>query len=351
MAVSFGLTRHDTTQWRTQPHDFEESLLTLPTWCDVCEDVVWGLFKPCVQCKKCGYVAHSECQQFVAIACEATKAKRSSETSNIQDQQRTHPKAALPDVHVGSHGLLAYLSTEDVKKKVVAFNAAANKENIDLIDDGDGKQFKGYIRVTLNLTRPIRVASSDLSPYFNNQSPEGTETTPTPSPALTSCTSSSRFFRSSSSSGGSSGPLSPFDTETSFYLPKNVSKGLFVTSATTSQEVISILLRKFKVVSNPRKFALYETDLQSGSKRRLRRFEEPLALKLLWGGDNTNLILSLEEFNRDDHFNWAEFTQVELENFLKILIREEEEATELISRKFEKEKEDLLARIALLEAP
>jgi hypothetical protein len=29
-------------------------------------------------------------------------------------------------------------------------------------------------------------------------------------------------------------------------------------------------------------------------KRRLRRFEEPLALKLLWGGANTTYILSLE---------------------------------------------------------
>jgi hypothetical protein len=29
-------------------------------------------------------------------------------------------------------------------------------------------------------------------------------------------------------------------------------------------QVISILLRKFKVVSNPRKFALYEMDLDTG---------------------------------------------------------------------------------------
>ena len=63
-------------------------------------------------------------------------------------------------------------------------------------------------------------------------------------------------------------------------------------------QVISILLRKFKVVSNPRKFALYELDLSSGSQRRLRRFEEPLVLQLLWGGDNSDFILSLQVSER-----------------------------------------------------
>ncbi len=53
-------------------------------------------------------------------------------------------------------------------------------------------------------------------------------------------------------------------SQTSFYLPKNVSKGLFLTSKTTSQEVISILLRKFKIVTNPRKFALFECNNEDG---------------------------------------------------------------------------------------
>eukprot|EP00730_Choanoeca_flexa_P005588 TRINITY_DN11980_c0_g4_i5.p1 TRINITY_DN11980_c0_g4~~TRINITY_DN11980_c0_g4_i5.p1 ORF type:complete len:191 (+),score=26.46 TRINITY_DN11980_c0_g4_i5:329-901(+) len=167
---------------------------------------------------------------------------------------------------------------------------------MEMLDDSSGKQFKGYIRVTLNLSRPIRVSSSELGLSLGSSSPEATDPStgsdsPQPSPITSNGSTQSRFFRSSSTG---SGHRSPFETETAFYLPRNVSKGLFVTSVTTAQEVISILLRKFKVVSNPRKFALYEMDLTSGGKRRLRRYEEPLALKLLWGGDNTNYIMSLE---------------------------------------------------------
>lgn len=29
---------------------FEDVDLTQPTWCDHCNDVIWGLFKPCMQC-------------------------------------------------------------------------------------------------------------------------------------------------------------------------------------------------------------------------------------------------------------------------------------------------------------
>jgi len=75
--------------------------------------------------------------------------------------------------------------------------------------------------------------------------------------------SPTRSFRS-----GSGSSLSQYggDGHAHFYLPKNVSKGLFVTSSTTSQEVISILLKKFKVISNPRKFALYEMNIKDNSE-------------------------------------------------------------------------------------
>lgn len=51
-----------------------------------------------------------------------------------------------------------------------------------------------------------------------------------------------------------------------FYLPKSVSKGLFLTSSTTAHEVVSILLTKFKVITPPRKFALYERRTSNGGE-------------------------------------------------------------------------------------
>lgn len=123
------------------------------------------------------------------------------------------------------------------------------------------------------------------------------------------------------------------------------------------------MLRKFKVVSNPRKFALYEVQLSNNSKRRLRRFEEPLVLQLLWGGNNEDFILSLQvrareilfssstaflflilliccshviqESNEDGQFNWEDFSLPELENFLRILEQEESEAVSQVRKRFE----------------
>lgn len=45
---------------------------------------------------------------------------------------------------------------------------------------------------------------------------------------------------------------------TSFFLPKDAVKHLHVLSRTRAREVIEALLRKFSVVDDPRKFALFE---------------------------------------------------------------------------------------------
>lgn len=45
---------------------------------------------------------------------------------------------------------------------------------------------------------------------------------------------------------------------TSFYLPKDTAKHLHISSRTRAQEVIQALLKKFTVIDNPAKFALFE---------------------------------------------------------------------------------------------
>lgn len=57
-------------------------------------------------------------------------------------------------------------------------------------------------------------------------------------------------------SGGKKGGL--VKRRTSFYLPKDASKHLHISSRTSSREVIEALLKKFTVVDNPAKFALFE---------------------------------------------------------------------------------------------
>ena len=59
--------------------------------------------------------------------------------------------------------------------------------------------------------------------------------------------------------------------------------------------------------------------------RRLRRYEEPLVLVLLWGGRNSDLKLSLQETEDHHDFRWDDFSRVELENFTRVLDDEETE--------------------------
>ncbi|EGD75930.1 hypothetical protein PTSG_00637 [Salpingoeca rosetta] len=294
-------------------HEFDHLELTQPTWCDLCDDIIWGLLRPCVQCKRCMYTCHLDCADQVELACV-------QRTVQGPREPHVHPRQTQEGIDAGAQGLLAYLTAEDVAAKVDKYNCNRTNNFIEMLDNEPGsKNFKGYIRVTLNLTRPIRVSSDES---IVNNSPEQSECLAVPvSPAIAG--SSHRFFRSS----GSASSSGSHEGET-FFLPKHVSKGLYVTSATTAQEVIAILLRKFRVTSNPRKFALFERNTASGSERRLRRFEEPLALQLLWGEKSEHFELSLKEYNQEYEFHWEEFSLAELENFCTILDREEQAACE-----------------------
>lgn len=111
---------------------------------------------------------------------------------------------------------------------------------------------------------------------------------------------------------------------TSFYLPKDAVKHLHVLSRTRAREVIEALLRKFSVVDDPRKFALFERAERHGQGglpppppgvctqgcaagpdwsprlasvylRKLSDDEQPLQLRLLAGPSEKALSFVLKE--------------------------------------------------------
>nr|XP_053653765.1 ras association domain-containing protein 5-like isoform X2 [Cherax quadricarinatus] len=161
-------------------------------------------------------------------------------------------------------------------------------------DDGS---FRGCVRVHLNLSRPINIVAG------------------TRPPSIYDILQEDRTMEK---------------TLTSFYMPRDAVKAIHITSNTTTREVIIALLRKFKVVDNPQKFALYERtyDTAQSVKAKLRRLgdnECPLVLALNWSaGGLTNKRLVLQENDTAD-IQWEAFSLPELSNFLRILDREEEE--------------------------
>jgi len=53
------------------PHTFKLKFFTSPTWCDFCQNFIWGVISPqgyC--CQVCGYTTHKKCMGNVPHMCE-----------------------------------------------------------------------------------------------------------------------------------------------------------------------------------------------------------------------------------------------------------------------------------------
>lgn len=95
--------------------------------------------------------------------------------------------------------------------------------------------YTGFIRVHLRLSRPVTVPSVDVPAL------EGGSRQVPPE-----CQGATNLER------------------TSFYLPSDCAKQLHISSLTTTREVIQALLKKFMVLDNPCKFALYKQTQRDG---------------------------------------------------------------------------------------
>lgn len=70
------------------------------------------------------------------------------------------------------------------------------------------------------------------------------------------------------------------DKRTSFYLPLDAIKQLHISSTTTVSEVIQGLLKKFMVVDNPQKFALFK-EMRKDGQGEFVRSDPPAFLQLI----------------------------------------------------------------------
>lgn len=74
-----------------------------------------------------------------------------------------------------------------------------------------------------------------------------------------------------------------YNRETSFFTPPHGSQmSVWITSLVNTQEVINLLLEKYKVESRPENFALFVVR-DNGEQRRLKDDEYPLITRILLG--------------------------------------------------------------------
>ncbi|XP_058844346.1 ras association domain-containing protein 1-like isoform X1 [Acipenser ruthenus] len=266
-------------------HDFQPCTHAQPTWCDLCGDFIWGLYKQSLRCTHCGFTCHYRCRALIRLDCSAQRnrftdqsdlAEHTVETDTNVDEQKDREKQEL--------------SPSEIEQKVREYNAQINS-NLFMAMNKDGS-YTGFIKVQLKLVRPVSVPPPPRKASSALEVRKGTAV----------------------------------KRRTSFYLPKDTAKHLHISSQTKAHEVIEALLNKFTVVDNPRKFALFERSEREDQVylRKLSDEERPLHLRLCAGPSEKVLSLVLKE-NETGDVNWDAFSMPELHNFLRILKREEEE--------------------------
>lgn len=266
-------------------------------WCDSCGDFLWSSvannnnalatlsgndYAKYLRCSKCKYICHLKCRTFVRIDCQGV-----DETPYLFQPLS---RSSSP------------LFSESLSAKIAKYNEKRRSKGsglgITLMDEEKGV-FKGFLKVHLNLSRPINVISGRRPPsiydIINEEETNGT-------------------LRQK--------------TLTSFYMPRDTVKNIHITSENTSLHVIKAMLKKFKVVDNPQKFALYLRSKDPNNDltvlKRIGDQEKPLIIQLDCDEDEDEKQVVLQENDTGD-IAWDAFEVPELNNFLKILDREEKE--------------------------
>ncbi|XP_077458571.1 ras association domain-containing protein 3 isoform X3 [Stigmatopora argus] len=195
------------------------------------------------------------------------------------------------------------LPEEEVRTRIEEYNSRVSENGMKLASDGS---YTGFIKVHLRLSRPVTL------PAMETPVPGGSDGAPSGSQ---DCEQS--------------------ENRSSFYLPCDCVKQLHISSTTTTREVIQGLLKKFMVLDNPRKFALYRQTHRDGQDlfQKLPLCERPLLLRLVTGPDPQQLSFVLKE-NETGEVEWHAFSVPELQNFLVILDKEEAERVRAVESKY-----------------
>ncbi|XP_066520535.1 ras association domain-containing protein 1-like isoform X1 [Hoplias malabaricus] len=277
-------------------HNFQPCSHTQPTWCDLCGDFIWGLYRQSLRCTNCRFTCHYRCRALIKLDCNQDQGSTTDQSDDGQDSIETDT-----NVDEVTENKKPELSLSEIQQKIKQYNAQINS-NLFMSLNKDGT-YTGFIKVHLKLVRPVSV----------------------PPPR-----------KGTASQGSTKGKkAASIKRRTSFYLPKDTSKHLHISSQTRAKDVIQALLKKFTVIDNPAKFALFERSERHEQVylRKLSDDECPLYLRLCAGPNEKVLSLVLKE-NETGEVNWDAFSMPELQNFLRILKREEEEHVKQIIQRY-----------------
>ncbi|XP_041111316.1 ras association domain-containing protein 3-like isoform X1 [Polyodon spathula] len=263
---------------------------TAGAWCDHCCHYI---LQSSLVCSDCKYTCHPHCRDLVTLDCHQN-GKSVEPPSSLDVGDHANNNYHLPDVEK-ERELRTHLSKEEIRQKVELYNSSVI-DHLKMTLNPVGS-YTGFIKVQMELRRPITVR----------------------------------------------GPRGPaHSSEDAFYLPKGSVNTLHISSGNTAREVIGALLSKFMVVDNPAKFALYKRFCREDQVYvcKLSDGEHPLYLRLLAGPDTDTLSFVLRE-QQTGEVMWDAFSIPELQNFVRILDKEERDHLRSLTRRYATYKQKL----------
>ncbi|KAL8594725.1 hypothetical protein ACOMHN_051671 [Nucella lapillus] len=239
------------------------------------------------------------------------------DASNEKDETDSgYRSGTIPEEKLPKAPSQATLNRMELRRKIQTFNhfvpgaALQQKE--------DGESFQGFLRVTLNLIRPITMELGARPP------------------SIYELLTREHIVEQSTQ-------------HVAFYMPRDTVKSIHISSKTTTKEVISNLLKKFHILDHPRKFAMYEQEFNEKNKlvklRRLTDKDCPLVALLSWKPEQVKHYRLVLQENETGEIVWENFSQPELKNFQIVLDREESEAIAQLQYKYRAMKRIILQRM------
>ncbi|CAG5120809.1 unnamed protein product [Candidula unifasciata] len=201
----------------------------------------------------------------------------------------------IPDDKLPRVPSQATLDQQELKRKAAKFNHFVPAACLEVT----GKEsFQGFLKVTMNLVRPITMELGARPP------------------SIYELLTREHIVEENTQ-------------QVAFYMPRDTHKSLHITSDTTTKEVVASLLKKFHILDHPRKFAMYEQEFSDRNKLvRLRRLTDkdfPLRCLVTWDPERIKNYRMVLQENETGEIVWDAFSLPELNNFLRVLDREEKE--------------------------
>ena len=127
-------------------HDFAPVGTFNPTWCDLCRELVWGLYDTgATRCIKCHLTCHVKCQSNIKLNCAAEDAQHdlSGETGSQSDSSTLSSSSSTSSADEIDHDESTLANISTLREEC---HAGANVETEDIIPPPDEFSDKGKLQ-------------------------------------------------------------------------------------------------------------------------------------------------------------------------------------------------------------